>query len=165
VSAGPGPETDWNADRHIDAIAPLMGLEVTDEQRPGVRRFLEVARAMAADRAEAAPGDVLDLAPVFTPIPPKRMRGATDPLAWDAAAGDIAIAVAAGWVSAAEVIEATIARILRLDPLINAFTDRVFERAVARAGAIDAARAAGAPLGPLAGVPFAVKNLFAIKGW
>jgi 1-carboxybiuret hydrolase len=92
------------------------------------------------------------------------MRGATDPLAWDAAAGDIAIAVAAGWVSAAEVIEATIARTLRLDPLINAFTDRVFERAVARAGAIDAARAAGAPLGSLAGVPFAVKNLFAIKG-
>jgi hypothetical protein len=65
-------ETDWNADRHIDAIAPLMGIEVTDEQRPGVRRFLEVARAMAGQIERTAPGDVLDLAPVFTPIPPKR---------------------------------------------------------------------------------------------
>ena len=38
----------------------------------------------------------------------------------------------------------------------------------ARAGAarkrIDAARAAGKPLGPLAGVPFAVKNLFDVDG-
>jgi hypothetical protein len=65
-----GPKTEWNADRHIDAIAPLMGLEVTDEQRPGVRRFLEVARAMAAQVERAAPVDTLDLAPVFTPIPP-----------------------------------------------------------------------------------------------
>lgn len=88
----------------------------------------------------------------------------TDPLAGEAAAGDIATAVAAGWVSAAEVIDATIARIRRLDPLINAFTDAVFDRAMARAQTIDAARAAGMPLGPLAGVPFAVKNLFAIEG-
>jgi hypothetical protein len=65
-----GPKMEWDADRHIDAIAPLMGLEVTDEQRPGVRRFLEVARAMAAQVERAAPVDTLDLAPVFTPIPP-----------------------------------------------------------------------------------------------
>ena len=37
-------------------------------------------------------------------------------------------------------------------------------RALAKADAIDAARARGASLGPLAGAPFAVKNLFDIEG-
>jgi Asp-tRNA(Asn)/Glu-tRNA(Gln) amidotransferase A subunit family amidase len=37
-------------------------------------------------------------------------------------------------------------------------------RARARARAIDAARAKGEPLGPLAGVPFAAKNLFDVAG-
>jgi hypothetical protein len=61
---------DWSPDRHIDAMAPLLGLEVTDAQRPGVRRFLEVARAMADVVERAIPPDTLDLAPVFVPVPP-----------------------------------------------------------------------------------------------
>ncbi len=40
----------------------------------------------------------------------------------------------------------------------------VAERAGATAATLDAARGAGRPLGPLAGVPFAVKNLFDIAG-
>jgi AtzE family amidohydrolase len=62
-------------------------------------------------------------------------------------------------------IEACLARIERFDPSINAFTAIVRDRALARAAAIDAARAAGtAPGGELEGLPFAVKNLFDIKG-
>jgi AtzE family amidohydrolase len=87
-----------------------------------------------------------------------------DPLAWDAGAATIARAVAAGEVAAADVAAAAIARIERLDPALNAFTDRTFERAIAEARAVDAARARGQPLGPLAGVPVAVKNLFDIEG-
>jgi 1-carboxybiuret hydrolase len=87
-----------------------------------------------------------------------------DPLAWDAEAATIAAAVAAGDVSALAVAEATLARIERVDPVLNAFTDRTFERALRTARAVDARRAAGEPLGPLAGVPFAVKNLFDIEG-
>ena len=59
---------DWSPDRHIDAMAPVLGLEVTEEQRPGVRRFLEVARSMAEAVERATPPDTLDLAPVFVPI-------------------------------------------------------------------------------------------------
>ena len=76
----------------------------------------------------------------------------------------IAAHVREGQVTALAVTEAFLARIAALDPAINAFTDVTAERALAQARAVDAARAAGAPLGPLAGVPFAAKNLFDIAG-
>ena len=73
-------------------------------------------------------------------------------------------AVASGQQSAADVLEACIARIEATEPRINAFTGTRFEAARAQAARIDAQRARGEPLGPLAGVPFAVKNLFDIEG-
>jgi AtzE family amidohydrolase len=82
---------------------------------------------------------------------------------WNSAA-DIAAAVANGRASAVSVVEATLARIREHDPLLNSFTEVTEQRAFARARALDEARAAGEPVGPLAGVPFAVKNLFDIAG-
>src|SRR5216683_7053072 len=79
-----------------------------------------------------------------------------------ASALDIARAVREGATTAGAVVEAALARIATLNPVLNAFTDLTAERARARAAAIDARRAKGEPLGPLAGVPFAVKNLFAV---
>ncbi|MDQ0512776.1 AtzE family amidohydrolase [Ancylobacter amanitiformis] len=75
----------------------------------------------------------------------------------------LANAVSAGQVSARAVTEAALARIAQVDPVLNAFTDVTSARARAEAAAIDARRAAGAVLGPLAGVPFAVKNLFDLR--
>ena len=69
-----------------------------------------------------------------------------------------------GTTSAADTVAAVLARIARVDGAVNAFTDVLCERATARAAALDVARARGEPLGPLAGVPFAVKNLFDIAG-
>ncbi|KQP72853.1 amidase [Methylobacterium sp. Leaf113] len=69
-----------------------------------------------------------------------------------------------GTLSARTIVAACLARIARIDGAVNAFTDVLPERAAARAEALDAARARGEPLGPLAGVPFAVKNLFDIAG-
>ena len=84
-------------------------------------------------------------------------------LGWSSV-GDIAAAVAAGRASATGVVEATLARIRERDPLLNSFTAVVEQRALARARTIDDARAKGQNAGPLAGVPFAVKNLFDIAG-
>jgi aspartyl-tRNA(Asn)/glutamyl-tRNA(Gln) amidotransferase subunit A len=84
-------------------------------------------------------------------------------LAW-APAGEIAAAVAAGRASAAEVIDGVLARSATRDRAFNAFTAVLADRARAKARALDAARARGEPLGPLAGVPFAVKNLFDVAG-
>lgn len=73
-------------------------------------------------------------------------------------------AMAAGELSAAEVCERAIARIEATEPKINAFTDRTLLRARAEAASIDRLRAAGEPVPPLAGLPYAVKNLFDIEG-
>ena len=81
-----------------------------------------------------------------------------------ASASEIAHAVASGDRSALAVTEAALARIKRLNPKLNAFTTVTVERALARAAAIDRARSQGRNLGPLAGVPFAVKNLFDVEG-
>lgn len=76
----------------------------------------------------------------------------------------LACMVRAGEVSAVAVLEAHIARIEALDATLNCFTDRTFGRAFAEAAAVDAALARGEAVGPLAGVPFAVKNLFDVEG-
>ncbi len=79
-------------------------------------------------------------------------------------AAEIAHEVTVGSLTAVDVIETTLARIADRDPVLNSFTAVTAERALARAAAIDAAREAGQSLGPLAGVPFAVKNLIDIAG-
>ncbi|MGY3605794.1 MULTISPECIES: AtzE family amidohydrolase [unclassified Bradyrhizobium] len=79
-------------------------------------------------------------------------------------AADIAQAVAARKLSALEATEAALARIAKHDSVLNAFTDITADRARAKAKALDAAIAAGQTVGPLAGVPFAVKNLFDVQG-
>ena len=76
----------------------------------------------------------------------------------------IATAVACRKMSALEATESALERIAARDQVLNAFTDVTAERARAKARALDAAIAAGANVGPLAGVPFAVKNLFDVKG-
>src|SRR3954451_3376979 len=78
-------------------------------------------------------------------------------------ASEIGAAVADGTISASAVVDAALARIAKDDRVLNAFTAVVAARARAKAKAVDAARGAGRPLGPLAGVPFAVKNLFDIE--
>ena len=82
----------------------------------------------------------------------------------NASAAEIAAAIRSGSASARETIEAALARIAERDRAYNAFTDVTSARALARAEALDQARASGATLGPLAGVPFAAKNLFDIAG-
>jgi 1-carboxybiuret hydrolase len=76
----------------------------------------------------------------------------------------IAAAVRGGRLSAVEVTTAALARIASRDPAFNSFTAVTEARALADAGAVDAALARGEDPGPLAGAPFAVKNLFDVEG-
>ncbi len=67
-------------------------------------------------------------------------------------------------VSAAEVAAALLDRIADSNPRLNAFTEVFGERALREARAVDAIVAAGDDPGPLAGVPYGVKNLFDVAG-
>jgi AtzE family amidohydrolase len=81
-----------------------------------------------------------------------------------ASALDTAAAVRRGATSAAAVTEATLAGIARIDGKLASFTAVTTDRALAEAHAVDVRRAAGEPLPALAGVPYAVKNLFDVAG-
>jgi aspartyl-tRNA(Asn)/glutamyl-tRNA(Gln) amidotransferase subunit A len=67
-------------------------------------------------------------------------------------------------VSPVEVVEAVLRHIDRLQPVVNAFITVTADEARARARAAEAAVMAGAPLGPLHGVPFSVKDLLFTAG-
>ena len=71
--------------------------------------------------------------------------------------------VVSGRRSAVEVCRDALARIDAVSPL-NAFNFVDAERALARADAVDRQRAAGAAIGPLAGVPVALKDNLCVRG-
>ena len=79
-------------------------------------------------------------------------------------AADLSAAMAAGEVSAAEVTTAHLDRIAAVDDRVKAFLHVAGDDALAQAREVDARRKAGEPLGPLAGVPVAVKDLFTTVG-
>ncbi len=79
-------------------------------------------------------------------------------------ASEIAGRIKAGTLSARQAVEAALARVEAHNPAVNAFTEMVSERALAQADGLDAAISRGETVGPLAGVPFAVKNLFDVLG-
>ena len=65
-------KTAFDAARHCDAMAPVLGLTITEAQRPVVLQFLTIAHGMA-EIVAAAPLDEapLELAPVFRPGAPE----------------------------------------------------------------------------------------------
>jgi aspartyl-tRNA(Asn)/glutamyl-tRNA(Gln) amidotransferase subunit A len=76
---------------------------------------------------------------------------------------EIASRIAAGDVSAVEVADAHLAAIAALDDHVHAFLHVDGDTVRAAAGAVDAARARGEALGPLAGVPVAVKDVLCTR--
>jgi aspartyl-tRNA(Asn)/glutamyl-tRNA(Gln) amidotransferase subunit A len=78
-------------------------------------------------------------------------------------AAELAAALAGGEVSAVEVAQAHLDRIAATDEAVHAFLHVDGPRALAAASAVDARRAAGEPLGPLAGVPVAVKDVMTTR--
>ncbi|HUK72855.1 MAG TPA: Asp-tRNA(Asn)/Glu-tRNA(Gln) amidotransferase subunit GatA [Streptosporangiaceae bacterium] len=78
-------------------------------------------------------------------------------------AADVAAAIAAGDVSAVEVAQAHLDRMSQTDAKIHAFLHVAADTALQAARAVDAQRAAGEPLGPLAGVPLALKDVFTTR--
>ncbi len=79
-------------------------------------------------------------------------------------ATEIAAGIRAGSYSAHEMVEAYAARIEGIGSVINAVVVQRLDQALAEARAVDAARATGKVLGPLAGVPVTIKESFYVAG-
>ena len=79
-------------------------------------------------------------------------------------ASSVVEAVRAGQTTAEAVTLRALDRIVSTNPALNAFTAVFASQALEQARALDARIAQGQPVGVLAGVPFAVKNLYDVKG-
>ena len=76
----------------------------------------------------------------------------------------MARAVQAGEVSAGALLEAQIRLVEQRDPQFHAYVCHLFDRARQQADSVDEAVRRGQTVGPLAGVPIAVKDIFDIPG-
>src|SRR5687767_2083212 len=72
--------------------------------------------------------------------------------------------IVTGRFSAVEVCQTFLDRTEASNPALNAFTLISADRALVRAAEIDRRRAAGESLGPLAGVPIAIKDNLCVRG-
>ena len=83
----------------------------------------------------------------------------------DSTARAQAAAVRSGEISARELLDLHLVRIGERNPELNAIVSLDEDRARAAATEADEALASGADVGPLHGLPFAVKDTHALKGW
>lgn len=79
-------------------------------------------------------------------------------------ATELAGLIKSGQVTATEVLEAHIAQIEQVNPQLNAVVVKRYAEARREAAEADAAQAAGAPLGPLHGVPVTIKECLDVAG-
>jgi aspartyl-tRNA(Asn)/glutamyl-tRNA(Gln) amidotransferase subunit A len=83
---------------------------------------------------------------------------------WERTAADLASLIATKEVSAAEVAESCIARTDEVEGEVLSYLTLTPDAARAKAAEVDAAVAAGETLGPLAGVPMALKDIICTAG-
>jgi amidase len=78
---------------------------------------------------------------------------------------DMTRAVRTKEISARELLDLHLDRISAVNPSVNALVSLDPDRALEGAAAADAALAAGTPVGPLHGLPFAFKDTHEVAGW
>ncbi len=83
---------------------------------------------------------------------------------WQESAEEIARRVRSGRLSAVEVFDACLERVRAVEPKISAYLNVLAEAGRRQAAAVDRRRADGEELGPLAGVPVAIKDNISLRG-
>jgi len=78
--------------------------------------------------------------------------------------GELALALSRGETSSSELVEAFLERANRLDPKLHAYAQLFEETARAAAKAADTSLSAGHRIGPLQGIPIAIKEIFDLAG-
>lgn len=165
MTTAPMPSVE-SCERYMQAASEALDLPIAPAHRPGVAQFLGLAASMAAQVQQHALPMAQDSAETFQPVSPpglsrlghgpviEHLHGASN------TEGGCALADRDAPPGVLEAVDSSLACILATDPQINAFTEVLTERAQRRAQALQA----GTRDLPLAGLPFAVKNLFDIAG-
>jgi aspartyl-tRNA(Asn)/glutamyl-tRNA(Gln) amidotransferase subunit A len=83
---------------------------------------------------------------------------------WEHTGSRLASLIAAGEVTSGEIVESVISRIDSVEPQVRAYLTLTPEAARQKAERVDAATRAGEKLGPIAGVPLALKDIICTKG-
>lgn len=164
----------------IAAAERIVGVNYTPAERALMAETLEQQLMLSLAR-RAVPLDGVQPASRFDPRPSgfRMPRGGgglrlpppgegplpddEDGIAFSSAA-QLAHWISTGALTSARVVEVYLARIERLDPVLRAFATVTPELARAEAAAMDALTLAGVSLGPLHGVPYALKDLFDTRG-
>ncbi len=76
---------------------------------------------------------------------------------WQLSATELTTLTRNGDLSAEDAVASSISRMNAVNPDLNAVVEDLSQQALKRARALDQARAAGAPTGPLHGVPITIK--------
>src|SRR5579872_1758163 len=178
LGARPGDHGDGGdrrvAGQRLDAGQGPLGARRRPRQ-PDLRLHLSAARAGALcprqrERAEPSapcppppPRQFRRLRGKLAPSDPNEARTmASDPTLMSA--HELAAAFAARRLSPVEVVDALLARIARLEPRLHAFVEVYADEARLAAEAADKAIRSGHAVGPLHGVPIALKDLIEIEG-
>jgi amidase len=83
---------------------------------------------------------------------------------WTRGAAELAGMIAGGQLTARAVVQSHLDRIAEVNPAVNAVTAVLAESALTEADRVDDAIAAGQPVGPLAGIPFSIKENLDVAG-
>src|SRR5579872_3638362 len=178
LGARPGDHGDGGdrrvAGQRLDAGQGPLGARRRPRQ-PDLRLHLSAARAGALcprqrERAEPSapcppppPRQFRRLRGKLAPSDPNEARTmASDPTLMSA--HELAAAFAARRLSPVEVVDALLARIARLEPRLHAFVEVYADEARLAAEAADKAIRSGHAVGPLHGVPIALKDLIDLEG-
>jgi Asp-tRNA(Asn)/Glu-tRNA(Gln) amidotransferase A subunit family amidase len=169
----------------VEAAEELMGINYTPEERAQMVGNLEGQIASAVARRATPFANDAPMASRFDPrLPTTVMPREQRPLRFSASVpecpandADIAFAplthlsawIAGGALTSRRLTEIYLGRIAALNPKLYCFSAVATERALDEADAADALLASGTRLGPLHGVPYALKDLFdtagIVTGW
>jgi Asp-tRNA(Asn)/Glu-tRNA(Gln) amidotransferase A subunit family amidase len=103
-------------------------------------------------------GDGFSFTPAATPLPEAEDEIAFAPVRF------LAFWIKSGQLSAVRLTQLYLDRIARLNPRLSCFVTVTADAALHRAAELDAMRAAGADLGPLHGIPYAMKDIIDTAG-
>ena len=165
----------------IREAGTLQGLNITTAEAELMQPDLEELRETYVTLRDLPLAN--EVAPVleFNPLPygyappqsqaPLRYRATTSTLATDpdtlayASVGELGSLLRAGAVTSEQLTRLFLGRLRQFDPVLHCVVTLTEERALAQARAADARLAAGVPLGPLDGIPYGAKDLFAVADY